>query len=173
VHTDCQHPSDSVHKVTRHKGGGHFLTCRRTGHVTAALSSYVFKGGIIITEYSTSAAIYQTVFNIVARRGAFSGPKCSGGIMPATKARDNFWTFVSFVPNAKPGCGYDLSALPGVVPLGGWSPSTVSLGYKTYGRGRVFFVESNWQDAVPKSTLPNGDDGRLMATMILGGKGRV
>ncbi|MCA9548243.1 MAG: hypothetical protein KC613_27760, partial [Myxococcales bacterium] len=53
------------------------------------------------------------------------------------------------------GCGADLAGVPGLVRLGGWDADRVSLGYRELGRGRVWFVESDWPeaDALPPDAL--------------------
>ena len=41
----------------------------------------------------------------------------------------------------------EVFAVPGLVPLGGWRDDQVSLGYVEVGAGRLWLVESDWQDA--------------------------
>jgi hypothetical protein len=44
------------------------------------------------------------------------------------------------------GCGHDLSAFPSITALGGVDADSVTLAYRDLGAGRVWFVESDWQD---------------------------
>jgi hypothetical protein len=80
--------------------------------------------------------------------------KCEDNVNPAVQFTpdDPFWQAnAPFVPepDATTGCGHNLETFPGIVPLGGWSVGTVSLAYRDLGEGRLWLVESDWQDTDP------------------------
>ena len=116
----------------------------------AALRRYLIGGGNVITEYSNSHLVYQAIFpEIEVARGALMGV-CDDDVNPAVRLNPEhpFWQANGDLPTPESpgGCGFDLSAYPGVTPLGGWDADTVSLAYRDLGAGRLWLVESDWQD---------------------------
>jgi hypothetical protein len=97
---------------------------------------------------------------------------CSDNVQPVVQANplDAFWEENRFESvGANTGCGFDMAAYPGIVPLGGTAPGVVTLAYRDYqGRGRVYFVESDWQDTQPTFTAQSAG---LMHYMINHGAG--
>jgi hypothetical protein len=146
-----------------------FIT--RTGEADAAqLQAYVQAGGIVITEYDNAHAVHNLVFGGDVVRGGRHGD-CADNFMPMVQAnpQDGFWQDNQFEPSADlEGCGYDLSALPGITPLGGWTADTTQLGYRDLGLGRVWFVAADWQD-VQEQTGPSNGLMRYMITHSAGG----
>lgn len=116
---------------------------------SATLRDYVQNGGIIIGEFSISDNIHNHLFNDAVEQGPRIGA-CDDAVMPQVQQspENGFWQDNLFLPpaNNSEGCGHDISALPGIVPLGGWSADTVQLAYRDVGQGRVWYVESDWQD---------------------------
>jgi hypothetical protein len=128
------------------------ITRNGISYDAATLQAYVDGGGIVITEFGNSANVYNAVFGGPVVRGALTnGGTCGDVINPVVQqtAADAFWVAnAPFTPTplSEAGCGFDMSAFPGITPLGGWTPTTVSLAYRTLGLGRVWFVESDWRD---------------------------
>jgi hypothetical protein len=117
------------------------------------LKAYLNQGGIVITEFSIGDEIFNQAFGTSVVQGAFMG-NCSDNVNPAVQFTpdDPFWQAnAPFVPEpgATTGCGFNLETFPGIVPLGGWSVGTVSLAYRDLGEGRLWLVESDWQDTEP------------------------
>ena len=114
------------------------------------LGQYLEGGGIIITEYSASDEIYNIALNAAAEPGNSMGA-CEDNINPPVRHTldDPFWLARRDLPplgDAPSGCGYDLSRYPGITRLGGWDDISVSLAYIDHGDGRLWLVESDWQD---------------------------
>ena len=112
------------------------------------LRRYLDDGGSVITAGGSSAAVYALAFpEAGGAAGALAG-NCRGNVAPVVRfnAGDRFWVDNDFEAEdpGRTGCGFDLSALPAVEPLGGWDPVTVSLGYRDRGRGRLWLVEADW-----------------------------
>ena len=157
-------PDDSVQAllITRTGGSGVALNIE-------TIRQYLNGGGQLITERGISSRVVSEILNIPTRQGTFLGD-CRSNIQPIVVSRrqDPLWSLTPHSPPSEDlsGCGYDLSALPGVIRLGGWDTLSTSLGYIEYGRGRVWLVESNWRDIRPEMS----DESRaLMAAMIAGG----
>lgn len=138
----------------------------------ATLESYVQDGGIVITEWSTSANVFNAVFPETVTLGGWAG-SCSDNVNPAVRfnTTDPFWVANGGLPPAAlgdTGCGYDMSAYPGITPLGGWSEGTVELAYRDLGAGRVWLLEADWQDT-DRPDDPIAD--QLMQYMVQNGGG--
>jgi hypothetical protein len=131
------------------------LLITRSGHAqipAGVLQSYLDAGGIVITEFGASIPVYNKAFGTsVPEPGFFEYiGGCYDNVMPAVQLEpwDEFWRANAFVAETLPGCGYDLAALPGIIPLGSAStaPNTVTLAYIPKGLGRLWLVESDWSD---------------------------
>ncbi|MDR0965468.1 MAG: hypothetical protein LBM75_03005, partial [Myxococcales bacterium] len=141
-----------------HRGNSSY-TSDITSNLTPGLIDYMNCGGIIITEMNTSHQVYNYLFGTSYQFSASYGG-CSD--MAPTDVQftsdDPFWQDIPFMTPAdygsSSGCGYDISNLPGITPLAGWSPSTVAIGYIDYGLGRLWFLDVDWQDGqnIPQFT---------------------
>jgi hypothetical protein len=132
------------------------------------LRAYLEGGGIAITEYMTSDEVYNAVFpEANVAQGGRQG-QCSDNINPPVRLNldDAFWVANADVAahEGDPGCGYDLSGFPNITSLGGWNADTVSLAYIDVGNGRLWLVESDWQDSANTFTA---ESLALMQYMIL------
>ncbi|MFN3201073.1 MAG: scavenger receptor cysteine-rich domain-containing protein [Bradymonadia bacterium] len=121
----------------------------------AQLRGYLEGGGNVITEYNINDEVFNAVFpeaNVAPSEGANIGG-CSDNINPPVRFNENdpFWqdNAAVAVHEGRTGCGFDLSAYPGITPLGGWDANTVSLAYINVSGGRLWLVESDWQDTDP------------------------
>jgi hypothetical protein len=148
------------------------LLVTRYGHaqiVGSDLQSYLDAGGIVITEFGASIPVYNKVFGTSIPLPNFPDyiGWCYDNVMPAVQLEpwDDFWKPNVFVPETHPGCGYDLSSLPGITPLGSASNAegTVTLAYIKKGSGRLWLVESDWADIDPTFTEASA---RLMRYMV-------
>ncbi len=80
-------------------------------------------------------------------------------------ANDPIWARNrEFVSEVSSGCGFDMSAYPGITWIGGWTNDTVSLAYRDYGQGRLWLVEHDWQDQDVALSTQSVD---LMNSMII------
>jgi hypothetical protein len=144
----------------------------RSGSPRGTWSNYVARGGIIITEWSMSARAYNTVFHKRVRRAPRMQGRCSDRVMPGYQKHknDRFWRNNAYHKERKTGCGFNMQHYPGITCLGGWNSRTCSLGYKCRGHGRLWLVESDWQDGEMHSGGSNWlVAGRLFASMVLNG----
>ena len=129
----------------------------RNGTVTgngAAWLSYLNAGGVIITEFSKAAAVYNEIYGTSASNGSWLG-NCQDNVMPAVKLSpsDAFWTANTGLTETAPsdqGCGYDLTPVVTldntITPLGGFDGGGIQLARKVQGSGVLFLVESDWSD---------------------------
>ena len=137
-----------------------------------ALQGYLDRGGIVIGEYNINHTLFNLAFGANAVQGAGNGD-CGDAVMPAVQQNpaDPFWQTIRFAaPGAgSTGCGFDLTALPGITRLGGWTAGTTSLAYRDRNAGRVWLVEADWQDV----DVPAGSAliDPLMGYMITHGAG--
>jgi hypothetical protein len=136
----------------------------------AALRAWVAAGGAVIGEYDTTPQLADRVLQLLGvPRGDFVG-QCAGEIVPQVQfhAEDALWREAGIVApfGVQSGCGYTIAAdwIPGFVPLGSDRNTYATLGYVEVGRGRLWLVESNWQDGAPISDASLD----LMAWMIAG-----
>lgn len=140
----------------------------------AAWLAYLNAGGVIITEYSISAAVYNEIYGTAITTPTNRG-SCGDNAMPAIKLNpsDSFWTsnpgLVVTDPSVQ-ACGYDLTPIinadASVTPLGGFSPSGVQLARKVQGSGVLFLLDADWQDNESSWTASSG---ALMSVLINGG----
>jgi len=113
-----------------------------------ATRAYVEAGGIVLTEWSGSANVYNAVFDEEVTLGEWRG-NCQDNVNTVVRFNesDPFWMVNGSLPvAADEGCGYDMSAYPGITPLGGWAGGGVELAYRDAGAGRVWLIEADWQD---------------------------
>jgi Notch-like protein len=137
-----------------------------------ALRAYLDAGGIVITEYSVGDEVFNAAFGdqgvpAVVQSAERYG-NCADAIMPLVQygPGQTLWDENRFVAPSvnNGGCGYDLSAFPGITPLGGPQAGVVTLAYRDRGQGRVWLVESDWQDGDLGDFEPSAG---LMHHMIL------
>ncbi|MCK6573847.1 hypothetical protein L6V77_22440 [Myxococcota bacterium] len=138
----------------------------------AAWRNYVQAGGIIITEYNASDEVYNAVFQANVAQGNGFG-NCQDNINPVVRdnLNDAFWVANGALPVANAqnsGCGMNMASWgQPIVRLGGWDANSTSLAYRDLGTGRVWLVETDWQD--PEAGF--GPEARqLMRYMILHGR---
>lgn len=137
-----------------------------------AYRRYLENGGIIITEYSISHQLYNMIFNTQfnASNGQFGG--CTNSLQPVIQLNDDdpFWISVPTapIPLAQSGCGLDISNLPNVTFLGAWDPQHYYLGYVDVGEGRLWLVESDWQDFDGFADVFSENSKEIMSAMIMG-----
>lgn len=132
------------------------LLVTRSGNAdAAALQSYLDNGGIVITEFGSSFGVYNKVFGTAfAQPAAFNsnGGVCADNVNPRIQLTpaDPFWAANGpHNPELDTACGYDLSSLPNITPLGRhelFAFSSVNLAYVKKGQGRLWLVESDWSD---------------------------
>lgn len=122
----------------------------------AALRSYLEGGGIVISEFLASIALYNLAFETAFPQPAFGQQigDCMDNVNPLQQLSetDPFWVAnTPFVAEPLTGCGFNLAGLPGITPLGSHSaaPDTVTLAYIKKGLGRLWLVESDWADGDP------------------------
>ena len=147
----------------------------RNGTITnySALQTYVRNGGIVVTEYDNAHTVYNGVFGGSVAQGGSRLGSCRDNVMPLVQQspENGFWQENLFEPPAsnQTGCGYDISALPGITKLGGWTSDTTQIGYRDLGEGRVWLVSADWQDG--NNTFSGQSTGlmRYMVTHSAGG----
>jgi hypothetical protein len=112
------------------------------------LASYVANGGVVITEYTMSDEVFSAIFSTVTQGNRFGYCSDVAPTVYQYNASDPMWVSVGWtsIPDAQSGCGYDVSAFPGITPLAGWSSSSVSIGYRNSGTGRLWLADFDWQD---------------------------
>ena len=142
----------------------------------ATLQAWVAGGGVLMTEFNVSDEVFNLVFpdaNVV--QGARQG-SCRDNINPVVRFNegDAFWVANGELPleaAGASGCGYDLSAYPGITALGGWSAETVSLAYRDHGAGRLWLVEGDWQDNQADADAFNASTQQIMRSILLSNGG--
>jgi hypothetical protein len=138
---------------------------------------WIRAGGNLITEYDSSLYAYNglTGSNLVG--AVFHTGGCQNVVMPRAQRspQDPFWQDNDFAPPPanEDGCGHPIpvAQMPGVVALGGFNANEVSLAYLDLGLGRLWLVESDWQDDLARVDLEPTD--RLLAYMVAGGRNGV
>ena len=143
-----------------------------------AVGAWVRAGGQIITEWSSSVAAYNRLTGSNVQMAGLAQGGCDNVVMPRVQRSpaDPFWLDNPHVPPAAAddGCGYPLpvARMPGVVTLGAFDANNISLAYLDLGLGRLWLVESDWQD-LPVFGIDLGPTDRLLAYMIAGGRAGV
>lgn len=137
--------------------------------------AYLNNGGVIVTEWNKSAAVYNEIYGAAISTPTSLG-NCADNAMPAVKLNpsDSFWTsnpsLVVTAPGSQ-GCGRDLTPIVtadnSITPLGGFSPSGVQLARKIQGNGVFFLLEADWQDAGTFAWTASSS--ALMGLLINGG----
>jgi hypothetical protein len=122
----------------------------QNGMISAAtLQNYLQNGGIVLTEYSMTFAVFSLAFGNVPM-GFNTFGSCTDCMPTVTQfsPADQFWIDNVFVPQNlfDSGCGYDVAALPGLTPISGWDPTHVSVGYRDLGNGRFWATDFDWSD---------------------------
>lgn len=129
----------------------------RNGTITGngvAWLAYLNAGGVIITEYSKAAAVYNEIYGTSVTTPTRMG-NCQDNVMPAVilNPSDVFWTTnsgLTVTPSSNQGCGYDLTPLTTadgtITPLGGFDGGGIQLARKVQGSGVLFLLEADWQD---------------------------
>ena len=111
--------------------------------------SYVRAGGIVISEFGTSSALFNDIFETNYPRGERFG-NCGDNVNPPVRlnGRNIFWLANEDVTELEgiSGCGYDISNLPEVTALGGWQEDKYFLGYRDLGLGRLWMADVDWAD---------------------------
>jgi len=115
----------------------------------AGLKAWVEGGGRVLTEVFASDEVYNAVFNAGVFESGFTGA-CydTAPTVHQFTGNDPFWAENNFqvIDFNDSGCGNNVLNYPGLVPLAGWSPNEVSIGYRNAGSGRVWVTEFDWQD---------------------------
>ncbi len=156
-------PGDDVQAILVTRSGANEFV-----NQAAEMRAYVENGGVVLTEYNISHTIYNALMQANIGQGGRNG-QCSDNVQPAVQfsPQDQFWQDNVFQPVAgNTGCGYDVSGFPGITPIGGWNQNAVSLAYIDIGAGRLWLVESDWQDTQNTFSDVSRD---LMAYMIANG----
>ena len=139
---------------------------------TPELKAYVEAGGIIITEMNTSNQVYNYFFdtNFPLSADTYGGWHITD-IAPTDvqyNSNNPFWREIGFRTPASygehSGEGYDISHLPNITKLAGWTSDTVAIGYIDYGSGRIWFLECDWQDGDAYNFEYTAEIMRYMAT---------
>jgi hypothetical protein len=143
----------------------------RSGHEQidpTVLQNYLNDGGIVITAVGSSFAMYNKLLGSSVAQPSDLVGSCNDNVNPIVQMNDGdvFWQSNPFVQETLGGCGYDLAALwPDITPLGGATElgDTISLGYMSVGKGRLWLVESDWPDG---QTTFTDQSLRLMRYMV-------
>lgn len=144
----------------------------RSGYASldaTTLQTYLDGGGIVVTEFGASIPVYNRVFGTTVPEPDFFAyiGGCYDNVTPAVQLEpwDPFWAANTFTDETHTGCGYDLSTLPNIVPLGSASraPGTVTLAYIGRGAGRLWLVEADWSD---RDGVFNDASARMLRYMI-------
>ena len=142
----------------------------QSGHAQldpVALRSYLEAGGIVVTAFGSSYAVFNKVFSTSFEQPANFAGACNDNINPWLQMNegDPFWQANPYSVEIFGGCGYDLSGLPGITPLGSSTDAgdVVSLAYLPVGAGRLWLAESDWPDGDPTFSEQSV---RLMRYMI-------
>jgi hypothetical protein len=139
----------------------------------AAWLAYLNAGGIIITEYSISAQVYNQIYGTNYPLGnSFGG--CYDNAMPSVKLNPTnpFWVAHNITPTPanREGCGFDLSNIvsgqSAVTALGGWTAGGTDFACRSQGPGSLNLLEADWSDNEPYFTA---DSQTFMGALIGGG----
>jgi hypothetical protein len=131
-----------------------------------ALKTWVEAGGIVLTEFFVSHLVYNPVFGTNLGSGAFTGScRDTAPTVVQFSPADPVWAAVPFtaIPLNESGCGQNVAAYPGLVPIAGWSNTQVSIGYRDAGLGRVWVTDFDWQD---NEGYPHGYTTTLMQYFV-------
>jgi len=150
------------------------MAVTRSGEIDpAVVVPWLEAGGRLMTEYNRTDEVFNAVFGTAVAQGPPHGGGCGDNINPGFRLNqdDPFWQINGGLPlGAEGGCGFDVSAFPGIVPLGGWNEGTVSLAYRDIGVGRFWLVEADWQDNQDSFTAASA---ALMRAILLGLDGAI
>jgi cysteine-rich repeat protein len=115
----------------------------------AGLKAWIEGGGRVLTEVFASDEVYNAVFNAGVSENGFTGACLdTAPTVHQFTQNDPFWAANNFqmIDFNDSGCGNNVQSYPGLIPLAGWSPNEVSIGYRNAGSGRVWVTEFDWQD---------------------------
>ena len=134
------------------------LMITRAGSIdTTTLQNYLEAGGIVVTEFSISTNVFNQAFGTNVGMGSENG-SCTDELPMVSQFSpgDPFWSGVTYtaMDPANTGCGFDVSALPGITPLAGWSDTAVAVAYRNLGQGRLWLADFDWQDGGASATDP-------------------
>ncbi len=142
----------------------------------AAWLAYLNAGGVIISEYSNAADVYNEIYGTAYTNPVNRFGDCSDNVMPSLKLNPGhpFWQANSGLvetPSNLEGCGYDISAIVNgeaeVTALGGLiGTSEVSFAIRPQGAGVLWVLEADWQD---NEGSYSNDSKAFMAALISGG----
>jgi len=146
----------------------------QTGHGAEWLA-YLNAGGVIITEYTSTARVYNEIYGSAYTNGSYFGD-CRDNAMPSLKLNTDhpFWVAnagLTPTPSDMEACGTDIAAIVNgedeVTALGGLvGTSTIMFGIRPQGAGVFWLLEADWQDAENYWTA---DSSAFMAALISGG----
>jgi len=132
----------------------------------AGARAYLEAGGVIITEYSVSHTVYNSILGGAHPQGGRHGG--CGDNIPLTwrgAEDDPFWVANLPVGDAgREGCGHSVGHLPDLTLLAGWSANSAAVGYIDVGAGRLWLVDVDWQDREASQTAYTR---QLLGYMIL------
>jgi cysteine-rich repeat protein len=133
----------------------------------ANFKTYLGAGGIALTEHNVSDEVYGLAFAAVAQGPVFTG-SCTDRAPTVTQftPADPIWVGVPYqaITLGESGCGYSISAFPGITKLAGWNANDVSIGYRDLMLGRVWLTDFDWQDGMANVDMTYTN--KLMGYMI-------
>jgi hypothetical protein len=141
------------------------FTRSATGYTGSALRTYLNNGGIILTEYSLSDDIWNTIFPVTTQGTSAGG--CGDNVpqMARFNAADPFWVNNSWASGqtlTQAGCGYSVQQFPLLVTLGGWDSTNAAFGYRNIGMGRFWATDFDWQDTEAKAAYTTTQMGYMI-----------
>jgi hypothetical protein len=152
-------PGDTVQAI--------FITSSFGGGISAAdLQTYLTNGGIAITEFGSSDEVFGLAFGAVMQGGFFGACTNCLPLVHQFSPGDPFWQANAFVPDviANAGCGFAVTAFPGVTPIAGWSANDVAVAYRDLGAGRLWLTDFDWGSGQVYPCLPKTEE--LMGYMM-------
>ena len=133
------------------------VTRNGVGSRNAAWTAWVQAGGLLLTEYNTSDEVFSTIFGVNQGQGGGNG-NCQDNLNPPSRfnLNDPFWVAnQAQAAENSTGCGFDVTAFAGITRLAGWNANTTQVAYRDLGQGRLWIVESDWQDGEAAMTQPS------------------
>ena len=124
------------------------VTRNGVGNRNAQWTTWVQAGGLLLTEYNITDEVFSTIFGVNQAQGGGNGG-CQDNLNPPNRfnLNDPFWVALQAnAPENSTGCGFDVTAFPGITRLAGWNANTTQVAYRDLDLGRVWLVESDWSD---------------------------